>query len=116
MDSGMEQFRTVVAKHGEEGFLDWEPEYERRVKQRQERSLSKGIELPPQIPLKRTAEKLKTLQQRFKMTTPVGRYNSRVRARPIESCKPPLLERRTLHAKARGLEMEKMQTLILAVA
>jgi hypothetical protein len=112
-DPGMEEYWRAVAKHGEEGFLDWEPEYERRVKQRQEQSLCMGIQLPPQIPTKRTEEKLKALQHRFKVTTPVGRYNSRVRGRPIESCKAPLLERRTQHARARGFEM---QTLILAVA
>ncbi|KAF1823810.1 uncharacterized protein K489DRAFT_370122 [Dissoconium aciculare CBS 342.82] len=114
---GMEEYRQIVEQHCEDGFLDWEPEYERRVKQRQEQARAAGVELLPQIPVKRDAEKLRALQHRFKVTTPVGRFNTRTRGRPMEIGKPPLLERRTQRrledARAKGMEMPR---LVLAVA
>jgi len=94
-DGGMAEFNRVASLHGEEGFLDWEPEYERRAAQRVIAAAASAQALPQQIPAKRDAEKIKALQARFKVTTPVGRYNTRVRGGRVEThSRSPLHERR----------------------
>jgi len=94
-DSGMVEYTRIARQHGEEGFLDWEPEYERRAAQLAVAATIMAQPLPPQIPAKRDAEKIKALQARFKITTPVGRYNTRVRGGRVETRnKSPLHERR----------------------
>jgi len=111
-DAGMVDYKRIVSMHGEEGFLDWEPEYERRVRDRLSHAQRCGAHLPPQIPTKRDAEKIKALEHRFKVTTPVGRFNTRVRGRRIEGRRIPLHERRVQKriedAQARGIEMPSL--------
>lgn len=111
-DAGMVEYRRIVNMYGEEGFLDWEPEYERRVRERLSKAQPCGVQLPPQIPAKRDAEKIKALEHRFKVTTPVGRFNTRVRGGRVEGRKPPLHERRVQKrledAQARGIEMPSL--------